>query len=68
MIPSTIAIYMNGVKKLGWGLANFTKWKIDLNLILAIMDRDHPFREDKHVEPVVESDNDSTLAARIKDI
>jgi hypothetical protein len=30
-------------------------------MILAIMDRDHSFRENKHVEPVAEGDNDTTL-------
>jgi hypothetical protein len=33
-------------------------------MILAIMDRDHSFREDKPVEPVVEGANDTTLALR----
>jgi hypothetical protein len=31
-------------------------------MILAIMDRDHSFRENKPVEPVAEGDNDNTLA------
>jgi hypothetical protein len=62
MTPSTIVTYMNGVKKLGGTI--FAKWKSDLNLILAIMDRDHSFREDKPTEPVAEGDNDSTLATR----
>jgi hypothetical protein len=62
MMPSTIVTYMNGVEKLG--RTNFAKWKSDLNLILAIMDQDHSFREDKPTEPVAEGDNDSTLAMR----
>jgi hypothetical protein len=33
-------------------------------LVLAIMDRDHSFREDKPEEPVAQGDNDSTLAHR----
>jgi hypothetical protein len=51
---------MNGVTKLG-GM-NFAKWKADIQMILAIMDRDHSFREDKPVEPVAEGDNDTSLA------
>jgi hypothetical protein len=31
-------------------------------MILAIMDRDHSFREDKPVELVAEGANDTTLA------
>jgi hypothetical protein len=54
--------YMNGIEKLG-GM-NFAKWKSDLMLVLAIMDRDHSFHEDKPEEPVAEGDNDSTLAPR----
>jgi hypothetical protein len=50
---------MNSVEKLR-GM-NFAKWKADLKLILAIMDRDHSFREDKPVEPIVEVGNDTTL-------
>ncbi|KAG8046028.1 hypothetical protein GUJ93_ZPchr0008g13751 [Zizania palustris] len=60
MTPSSIVTYMNGVEKLGG--TNFTKWKGELMLILAIMDRDHSFREDKPVVPVSEGDNDATLA------
>jgi hypothetical protein len=62
MTPSSIASYMNGVTKLG-GM-NFAKWKTDIQMILAIMDRDHSFREDKPVEPIVEGANDTTLALR----
>jgi hypothetical protein len=51
---------MNGVMKLG-GM-NFAKWKADIQIILAIMDRHHSFCEDKPVEPVVEGANDTTLA------
>jgi hypothetical protein len=43
---------------------NFAKWKADIQLILAIMDRDHSFCEDKPVEPVAEGANDTTLALR----
>jgi hypothetical protein len=51
MTPSSITSYMNCVMKLG---VNFAKWKADIQMILAIMDRDrdHSFREDKPVEPV----------------
>jgi hypothetical protein len=59
MTPSSIASYMNGVTKLG---VNFAKWKADIQMILAIMDRDHSFREDKPAEPVAEGANDTTLA------
>jgi hypothetical protein len=65
MTPSSIASYMNGVEKLG-GI-NFAKWKTDIKMILAIMDWDHSFREDKPVEPVAEGDNDTTLALRKSD-
>jgi hypothetical protein len=64
-MPSNIVTYMNGVEKLG--VTNFAKWKSDLKLTLAIMDRDHSFREEKLVEPVVEGDNDTTLAMRKTD-
>jgi hypothetical protein len=47
-----------------WG-TNFTKWKIDRKLILAIVDQDHCFQEDKPIEPVAERDNDTTLATKI---
>jgi hypothetical protein len=42
---------------------NFAKWKANIQMILAIMDRDrdHSFREDKPVEPVAEGANDTTL-------
>ncbi|KAG8056506.1 hypothetical protein GUJ93_ZPchr0002g26129 [Zizania palustris] len=63
MTPSSIVTYMNGVEKLGG--TNFTKWKGELMLILAIMDRDHSFREDKPVVPVSEGDNDATLVHRM---
>jgi hypothetical protein len=36
-------------------------------VILAIMDRDHTFRENKPAEPVVEGDNDTTLVLRKAD-
>jgi hypothetical protein len=51
MTPSSIASYMNGVTKLR-GM-DFAKWKADIQMILAIMDRDHSFREDKLVEPLL---------------
>jgi hypothetical protein len=51
---------MNGIEKLVG--TNFAKWKGDLMLVLAIMDRDHSFREGKSEEPVAQGDNDSTLA------
>jgi hypothetical protein len=41
---------------------NFAKWKADIKMIMAIMNRDNSFREDKHVEPIAEGDNDTTLA------
>jgi hypothetical protein len=41
---------------------NFAKWKGDIMMILAIMDRDHSFHENKPVESVAEGDNDTTLA------
>jgi hypothetical protein len=63
MTPSTVVTYMNGVENFRG--TNFAKWKADLNLILAIMDRGHSFGENKPIELVVEGDNDSTLAARI---
>jgi uncharacterized protein with ATP-grasp and redox domains len=40
---------------------NFAKWKADIQMILAIMDRDHSFHDDKPVEPVVEGANAITL-------
>jgi hypothetical protein len=43
---------------------NFAKWKADIQMILAIMNQDHSFREDKHVEPVAEDANDTTLVLR----
>jgi hypothetical protein len=60
MTPSSIASYMNGVTKLR-GM-DFAKWKADIQMILAIMDRGHSFREDKPIEPVAEGANDTTLA------
>jgi hypothetical protein len=60
MMHSNIVMYMNNVEKLG-GETNFTKWKCELMLILAIMDRYHSFREEKHVVFVVEGENDATL-------
>jgi hypothetical protein len=60
MMPSCIASYMNGVTKLG-GM-NFAKWKAVIQMILAVMDWDHSFREDKPIEPVAEGANDTTLA------
>jgi hypothetical protein len=33
-------------------------------VVLAFMDQDHSFREEKPEEPVAEGDNDSTLAHR----
>jgi hypothetical protein len=41
---------------------NFAKWKADILMILAIMDQDHSFCENKPVEPATEGDNDTTLA------
>jgi hypothetical protein len=43
---------------------DFIKWKAVIQMILAIMDRDHSFREDKPVEPVAKGANDTTLALR----
>jgi hypothetical protein len=63
MTPSNIITYMNVVEKLGG--TNIAKWKADLTLILAIMDQDHSFRENKLIEPVAEGDNDTTLAVSI---
>jgi hypothetical protein len=62
MTPSNIVTYMNGVEKLGG--TNIAKWMADLKLILTVMDRDHSFWEKKPIEPVVEGDNDTTLAMR----
>jgi hypothetical protein len=62
MTPSSIASYMNGVTKLGG--VNFAKWKADIQMILAIMDQDHSFREDEPVEPIAEDANDTTLVLR----
>jgi hypothetical protein len=56
MMPSSIFSYMNGVTKLG-GM-NFAKWNADVQMILAIMDQDHSFREGKPVEPVAEGDTE----------
>jgi hypothetical protein len=60
MMPSSIVTYINGVDK-PEGM-NFAEWKADIKIILAIMDRDHSFCEDKPIEPIVEGDNDTTLA------
>jgi hypothetical protein len=49
------------------GRVNFAKWKADIQMILAIMDRDHSFCEDKPVEPVAEGANDTTLALQKAD-
>jgi hypothetical protein len=62
MTPSNIMTYMNAIEKLGG--TNFAKWKSDLMQVLAIMDRDHSFCEEKLEESVAEGDNDSTLAHR----
>jgi hypothetical protein len=62
MMPSNNVTYMKGVEKLGG--TNFAKWRADLKLILAIMDRDHSFREEKPLEPIAEGDNDTTLATK----
>jgi hypothetical protein len=59
MMSSDIMMYMNGIEKLGG--TNLAKWKSDLMLVLAIMDKDHSFREDKLEESVAEGDNDSTM-------
>jgi hypothetical protein len=61
MTPSSIITCMNGVEKLG---LNFAKWKVDIKMILSIIDWDHSFREDKPVEPVVEGDNETTIVLR----
>jgi hypothetical protein len=60
MTSSSISSYMNGVTKQE-GM-NCAKWKADIQMILAIMDQDHSFREDKPIEPVAEDANDTTLA------
>jgi hypothetical protein len=62
MTPSNNVTYMKGVEKLGG--TNFAKWRADLKLILAIMDRDHSFREEKPLEPIPKGDNDITLAMK----
>jgi hypothetical protein len=46
---------------------NFAKWKADNMMILAIIDCDHSFHENKHVQLVAEGDNDTTLALRKTD-
>jgi hypothetical protein len=38
------------------GGGGFAKWKADIKMIMAIMDRGQSFREDNLVEPVVEGD------------
>jgi hypothetical protein len=63
LTPSNVVTYMKGVEKLRGRGANFTKWKSELMLIFAIMDRDNSFHEDKLV-PISEGDNDTTAAAR----
>jgi hypothetical protein len=45
----------------------FAKWKADIKIILAIIDRDHSFREDKNVELVADDDNYTTLVLRKAD-
>jgi hypothetical protein len=62
MTPSNIMTYMNGIEKLGG--TNFANWKGDFMLVLAIMNRDHSFCEDKPEEPMAQGDNDSTLTHR----
>jgi hypothetical protein len=49
------------------GGMNFAKWNGDIMMILAIMDWDHSFCENKHIEPIAEGDNDTTLALRKAD-
>jgi hypothetical protein len=65
MTPSNIASYINGVTKMGQ--VNFAKWKADIQMILAIMDWDNSFREDKPIELVAEGANDTTIALRKDD-
>jgi hypothetical protein len=60
MMPSNIITYINDVDKLE-GM-NFVEWKADIKIILAIMDWDNSFCEDKPIELVAEGDNDTTLA------
>jgi hypothetical protein len=62
---SNIVMYMNGVEKPGGGGKNFTKWKADLMLIVAIMDQDHSFHEDKHVEPKGDNETSPWHIARL---
>jgi hypothetical protein len=62
MTSSNIITYMNSMEKLGD--TNFAKWKTDLKLILAIMDRNHSFLEERVIELVAEGDNDTTLAMK----
>jgi hypothetical protein len=62
MNPSNIMTHMNGIEKLGG--TNFANWKGDLMLVLAIMDRDNSFREEKPEEPVAQGDHETTLGHR----
>jgi hypothetical protein len=39
---------------------NFAKWKADIKMIMAIMDWNHSFHENKPVELIAEDDNDIT--------
>jgi hypothetical protein len=64
MMLSNIVMYMNGVEKPGGG-KNFTKWKADLMLIVAIMDQDHSFHEDKSVEPKGDNETSPWHIARL---
>jgi hypothetical protein len=64
LTPSNVVTYMKGVEKLRGRGTNFTKWKSELMLIFAIMDRDNSFHEDKLV-PISEGDNDATIVHRM---
>jgi hypothetical protein len=46
---------------------NFDRSKADILMILTIMDQGHSFCENKPIEPVTESDNDTTLALQKAD-
>ena len=65
MTPSNIVSYMNGVETLGGN--NFGKWKQEIMFILAVMDRDESFHEERPVAPTANGDNDPTLVERSKE-
>jgi hypothetical protein len=65
MTPSNIVTYMNGVKNLG--ALTLLSGRLIFSSFLAIIDRDHSFPVERHVELVAEGDNDTTLVTRKAD-